>query len=86
MHEVSFKDFSKAVFKGLADAIRTDIDVFLMTFAGLLWPFKATKGWSISTFLYVMTRRIDGPLKAFMTIKKEEVNNISEIAKRFSDV
>jgi hypothetical protein len=86
MHEVGFINFAKSVLKGLADAIRTDIDVFLMTFAGLLWPFKITKGLSISTFLYVITRRIDGPLKAFMTIKKEEVNNISEIAKKFSDV
>jgi hypothetical protein len=86
MHEVSFKDFAKGVLKGLTNAIKTDVDVFLMTFAGFLWPFKASRGLSISTFLYVVTRRIDGPLKAFMAIKKEEVDSISEVAKRFSDV
>jgi hypothetical protein len=79
-------DFAKAIFKGLSQAIKTDVDVFLITFAGLLWPFKILRGLSISTFLYVITRRIDGPLEAFMRIKKEEVDNISEVAKRFADV
>lgn len=87
MHEVtSFTSFASNVIKGLLNAIKTDIDVFLMAFAGVLWPFKFLKGLSIATFLYVITRRIDGPLKAFMTIKKTEVDNISNVVKRFSDV
>jgi hypothetical protein len=67
MHEVV--DFAKGIFKGLGQAIKSDVDVFLITFAGLLWPFKILKGLSIGTFLYVIIRRVDGLMTGFLAFK-----------------
>jgi len=72
MHEVV--NFAKGIFKGLGQAIKTDIDVFLITFAGLLWPFKFLRGLSISTLVYVVSRRVDGLMSAFIAIKQQEIN------------
>ena len=73
MHEVT--TFAKDIFKGLWQAIKTDIDVFLMAFAGLIWPFKTTRGLSLSTFLYVIVRRIDGIATAFVSVKRKEIKD-----------
>lgn len=73
MHEVI--DFAKSIFSGLWQAIKSDVDVFLMAFAGLIWPFKFTRGLSISTLLYVAVRRIDGIMTAFLSVKKQEIKN-----------
>lgn len=66
-------NFAKGIFKGLWEAIKTDIDVFLMTFAGLIWPLKITRGLSISTLLYVVLRRVDGLMTAFLSAKRKEI-------------
>lgn len=73
MHEVIA--FAKGIFKGLWDAIKTDVDVFLLAFAGLLQPFKITRGLSISTLIYVIIRRADGIASAFITAKQQELRN-----------
>ena len=74
MHEVVV--FAKSIFKGLWEAIKTDIDVFLMAFAGLLWPIKVFRGLSISTLLYVIIRRADGLMTGFLSIKTKEINGV----------
>ena len=70
MHEVVA--FAKGIFKGLGQAIKTDVDVFLIAFAGLLWPFKILKGMSIGTFLYVIIRRADGLMTGFLAFKNNK--------------
>lgn len=73
MHEVV--DFSKSIFKGLWEAIKTDVDVFLLAFSGLLWPFKFTKGLSVSTLIYVIIRRVDGVATAFISTKHRKATD-----------
>jgi len=70
MHEVKFFDFVKGIFLGLKEAIKTDVDVFLMFFAAAIWPFKIFRGVFTSTLLYVIIRRADGLMTAFLTTKK----------------
>ena len=67
-------DFAKSVYKGLWDAVRTDIDVFLIATAGLLWPFKFFKGLSVGTLFYVACRRLDGLMGAYLNIKNKEID------------
>jgi len=76
MHEII--NFAKGIFKNLGQAIKTDIDVFLITFAGLLWPFKLLRGLSISTLVYVVSRRVDGLMSAFVIIKQQEIHRNSD--------
>ena len=76
MHEVdSFLDFSKAIFTGLKNAIKTDVDVFLLAFSALIWPIKIFRGLFTSTLIYVIIRRIDGITSAYINVKKQEIVN-----------
>jgi hypothetical protein len=74
MHEVNF--FAKNIFKGLFQAIKTDVDVFLMTISSLLWPVKILRGFSIGLFFYVGCRRADGLMIAYQTVKQREMSNV----------
>lgn len=74
MHEIT--NFAKGIFKGLWEAIKTDVDVFLLALSGLLWPFKITKGLSVSTLIYIIIRRVDGVASAFISMKHQEIRNV----------
>lgn len=77
MHEVKFFTFAKGIFKGLSEAIRTDIDVFLLAFAATLWPIKIFRGAFTSLLSYVIIRRVDGIMSAYINIKQRELNNVT---------
>ena len=71
MHEVdSLGKFTKNIFSGLISAVKTDIDVFLITFAAAIWPFKFARGLFTSILFYVTMRRADGLMSAHLNIKK----------------
>jgi hypothetical protein len=74
MHEVKFIDFVKSIATGLIEAVKTDIDVFLMAFAAVIWPIKIFRGLFTSTLIYVIIRRVDGLMSAFINIKKLEID------------
>lgn len=77
MHEInSFSAFVKDICKGLIQAIKTDVDVFLIAISTLFWPIKILKGFSIGLLFYVGCRRVDGLMFAYQTIKKREMSNI----------
>jgi hypothetical protein len=77
MHEVDlFLTFVKDIFKGLFEAIKTDVDVFLITVSGLLWPIKVLRGFSTALLFYVGCRRADGLMIAYQTVKQKEMSNI----------
>jgi hypothetical protein len=78
MHEVdSFFAFAKGIFKGLVNAIKTDIDVFLLAFSAVLWPIKIFRGAFTSLLTYVIIRRVDGLMSAYVDLKKRELNNVT---------
>ena len=77
MHEVNFVTFVKGIFRGLIAAIKTDVDVFLLTLSGIIWPIKILKGLSFSTFIYVIMRRADGLMTAYLNIKNREMSDVS---------
>jgi hypothetical protein len=80
MHEVnSFTSFAKGIFGGLIDAIKTDVDVFLITFAAAIWPFKFARGLFTSILFYVTMRRADGLMSAHLNIKKQELSKIDNV-------
>lgn len=75
MHEVKpFFEFARGIFAGLKNAVKTDVDVFLLTLAALIWPFKIMRGFFTSTIIYVIIRRIDGLMSAFLSIKRREMS------------
>jgi hypothetical protein len=77
MHEVNFFDFTKGIFRGLIAAVKTDVDVFLLTFSAIIWPIKILKGLSFSTLIYVIMRRADGLMTAYLNIKNREMSDAS---------
>jgi hypothetical protein len=77
MHEVnSLPNFAKGIFRGLYQAIKTDVDVFLLAAAGLIWPIKIFRGLFTSTIIYVIIRRADGLMTAYVNLKNRELNQI----------
>jgi hypothetical protein len=80
MHEVnSFRHFAKNVFIGLINATKTDIDVFLLAFAAIMWPFKIFRGLFTSILFYVTMRRADGLMSAYVNLKNRELNKIENV-------
>ena len=77
MHEVDFVNFAKGIFHGLISAIKTDVDVFLLTLSGVIWPIKILRGLSFSTFIYVIMRRTDGLMTAYLNIRNREMSDVS---------
>ena len=77
MYEV--RSFAKEVFTALFDAVKSDVDVFLMTFAALIWPFKFARGLFTSVLFYVTMRRADGLMSAYLNIKKQELSKIDNV-------
>jgi hypothetical protein len=54
-----FSDFAQGVGRGLVTAVQTDINVFLMTTAGVVYPIKPLRGLSLALGVYVLLRRAD---------------------------
>jgi len=76
MHEVKFTKFASSIAKGLFEAVRTDIDVFLLAFAATIWPFKIFRGLFTSVLTYVTIRRADGLMSAYVNLKKQELSKV----------
>lgn len=76
MHEVGFIEFGKSIFRGLADAIKTDPDVFLIATSAILWPVKLFRGFSIGSLFYVGCRRADGLMMAYTNVQKNKISNV----------
>jgi hypothetical protein len=76
MHEVKFTEFAKSVCRGMIEAVKTDIDVFLLTFAATIWPIKIFRGLFTSLLAYVTMRRADGLMSAYVNIKNRELSKI----------
>ena len=74
MHEV--KVFGKDIFIGLFNALKTDIDVFLIATSALLWPLKIFRGFSLGLFFYVGCRRADGLMTAYQITKQRELDQV----------
>lgn len=68
-----FGKFALGVFKGLGVAIRTDIDVFLMTVAGLALSNRITRGLGIAIIFYLGIRRGDQWMKVYVNLKRREI-------------
>ena len=77
MHEVT--SFGKEIFAGLVKAIKTDVDVFLITVAALISPFKIARGLFTSILFYVTMRRADGLMSVYLNIKKQELSKIDNV-------
>ena len=73
MHEIKFSEFVKGVALGLVNAVKTDVDVFLLVVAAILWPFNKLKGFFFSTLLYVIFRRADGMMSVYTSLKQREL-------------
>lgn len=58
---MEFPQFAAGVFKGLGQAVTTDIDVFLLTCTGVLWGSKYRRPRALGTALgaYLVFRRAD---------------------------
>ena len=82
---ISFVRFARGVGAGLLDAIKSDVDVFLIASSALLWPFKVLRGLFIGTLLYVVCRRLDGLMSGYISIKNKEMNVINEAIKTNQD-
>ena len=78
MHEVdNFSKFAKNVFNGLIEAVKVDVDIFLMATSAILWPIKIFRGLAISFLFYITCRRLDGLMTGYLLIKKNETSNVS---------
>lgn len=73
---LAFKDFALSVFKGLAVAIRTDIDVFLMAVAGTLLASKVSRGLGVALLFYLAIRRGDQWMKVYANLKSREIAGV----------
>ena len=67
---MNFISFAKGVILGLVNAIKSDVDVFLLAFSTIFWPFKVFRGVFFSILAYVTFRRADGLMTAYINLKK----------------
>lgn len=67
---MEFLRFGRSVLSGLIQAIKTDVDVFLLAASTIFWPFKILRGIFFSILAYVTFRRADGLMTAYISLKK----------------
>jgi hypothetical protein len=67
--------FGKSVFAGLYEALKTDVNVFLVGCAAIASTFRPTKGIAKCILFYVGLRRADDLMGVYVQIKNREMSS-----------
>lgn len=71
-----FLEFGLGILNGIQQAVRTDVDVFLMALAALCLSIRILRGLGFVLLFYVAVRRGDGLMKALLVVKRHEIEAI----------
>ena len=66
--------FGKSVLIGLYEALKTDVNVFLIGLAALALAFQKGRGLGVALMFYTALRRADDIMGAYVNLKNQELS------------